>query len=243
MFKIALGLVFACWWALISPLTTEAAAPEASDACSWKQIPTNYLAHQEGVSPEVRLARDAYWDMSNPSKEPITPETLAGASGDVTLGSLSAPEIAVVPNRAVVTGTFSGSRSIFTATRYAIYTEVTFRIGRVFESVDNSLAANSAITVTVPGGAVTTQDRKTIHHLTQACDMFIQPSRTYLLVLSYHSLGTFYTLRDNWDITTGTIRPNTQLGKLRVEKGLSTLNGLSVEQLDSTLPALLSQHQ
>jgi hypothetical protein len=69
---------------------------------------------------------------------------------------------------------------------------------------------------------------------------FIQPQKHYLLVLSYHSDGDFYTLAKSWELSNGIVKPNSKLEQLRATKGKSTLAGLPENQIAASLPAMLA---
>jgi hypothetical protein len=85
------------------------------------------------------------------------------------------------------------------------------------------------------GGSVILPSGRTLHYLTQPQEVFLRPGMRYLLVLSYHSVGDFYTLGDDWDLSGGIVRPNTIRGQLVAREGRSSLSGLTVQQLGPAL--------
>lgn len=141
-------------------------------------------------------------------------------------------------------GTFTNHRSVLSASEFSLYTEVTVHVHEVFDDQSGSGAfANKDITILVGGGTVTLASGRILSYDTEPIRFSLQPAHKYLLVLSYHREGDFYAAMDDWDISDGTVRPNTAPGEYRAEHGLSSLSGLTVEQLGPALGKLLYGHQ
>jgi hypothetical protein len=132
-------------------------------------------------------------------------------------------------------------RSILTAAGRAIYTDITFRVHQVLQDRGGHALPGSDITVSITGGTVTTQSGQIISYLTQPRSLFLQPTKTYLLVLSYEEPGDFYTMAGNWDISDGTARPNTIRLRMKSDEGHSSLSGLTNDELIRTLKERLSE--
>jgi len=212
----------------------------AKAANAWMRIPTPYLARVANITPLTRVKRDQFWDnVAGPV--PLTPESALSTAVSDGVWLANEPEILEVPNRAVLTGTFVSYRSILTASGRAIYTDIAFRVHQVLQDRGGHALAGSDITVSITGGTVTTQSGQIISYLTQPRSLFLQPTRSYLLVLSYEEPGDFYTLAGNWDISDGTARPNTIRLQTKSDEGHSSLSGLTNDELIRTLKERLSE--
>lgn len=79
----------------------------------------------------------------------------------------------------------------------------------------------------------------TISYLIDPEQFFIQPQKRYLLVLSYHQDGDFYTLAQSWELSNGVVKPNSKLEQNRAAKGKASLAGVPEGQLAASLQTLL----
>jgi hypothetical protein len=209
----------------------------AKAANAWMRIPTPYLARVANITPLTRAKRDQFWDnVAGPV--PLTPESALSTAVSDGVWLANEPEILEVPNRAVLTGTFVSYRSILTASGRAIYTDITFRVHQVLQDHGGHALPGSDITLSITGG---TQSGQIISYLTQPRSPFLQPTRSYLLVLSYEEPGDFYTLAGNWDISDGTARPNTIRLRMKSDEGHSSLSGLTNDELIRILKERLSE--
>lgn len=154
------------------------------------------------------------------------------------------PETEIPPakDRVVLTGTFTTHRSVLSASEFSLYSEVTVHVDQVFEDQGASSAGPGGdVTIMLSGGTVTLASGRSLSYDTEPAQFCLQPDHKYLLVLSYHREGDFFLDRDDWDISDGTVRPNTGAGEYRAKHGLSSLNGLTVQQLGPALDKLLRQ--
>jgi hypothetical protein len=147
---------------------------------------------EDTVSPAIRYSRDQFWDRGIGARAPLTPETAGHYAVSEGSFPVDLPELPEVPNRAILIGTFSGFRSMLTASRRAIYTEVTVDVTQVFEDASNR-RPGSKITLLFAGGTVLTATGQEMSFLTQPRSYFMQPGRSYVLLLSYHHDGDFYS--------------------------------------------------
>src|SRR5215472_15485283 len=182
-------------------------------ANSWMLKPTPYLAWNQDISSSARAQRDANWDKAAFNKKPLT-------GPDVDLGNFSSctgdydmawepSDISIhVPNRAVLTATFSKFRSVLSASEISIYTEMTLQVDDVFQDQTGTghPFKNKNIDVLIYGGTVILRSGQTFSLATEPCDYAIEPGRKYLLVLSYQPAGDFYEPYDTWDISDGVVR-------------------------------------
>jgi len=53
--------------------------------------------------------------------------------------------------------------------------------------------------------------------------------------MSYHPEGDFYEVTDEWGISDGVVRPNTDRTRAYAKEGRSSLSGVSVRQIGAAL--------
>jgi|GEM_PF-2181592 len=180
---------------------------------SWWKIPANAWMKDPGSSSGslrdnsvVRRQRDAYFDGLIGHAAPLTLDNVA--SKVLGRGSFAGNrlEIPTVPDRRVLIAQFTSYRTIWTASKRSIYTEVTARVLDVFTA--DELRVGQDIVIAVPGGTVKDELGNALSFLTQPRQFFIQPGRTYLFVLGFKPFGDFYMLAKTWDLTNGVVEPN-----------------------------------
>jgi hypothetical protein len=219
-----------------SQATHQDAAKPAANA--WRFAPTPYLEWNKDISPLLRAQRDRYWDGVTHREWPLTVKKEDRAVGGPDHGDNGTqPEIPDVPDRAMLTATFTKDRSVLSASERSIYTEVTMNVQQVFEDEAGagSLAPHKDVTLPLVGGTVALKSGQILSDHVQPSDLSLQPGRSYLLVLQYHKEGDWYELKEDWDITDGVVRANTRWGQHLAKDGRSRLNGLAVENLGSVL--------
>jgi len=226
----------------VSQSTSKDSSKPAPNA--WMLIPTPYLDWNKGIAPSVRAERDKDADEGAAGQElPLTaphPDALGPGHG----GGVPRSDIRPDPNRVVLTGTFTTHRSVLSASEFSLYTEVTVRVDEVFEDRGASSAVHGGdVTIVISGGTVTLASGRTLTYGTEPVQFSLQPDHKYLLVLSYCREGNYFVVMDDWDISGGTVRPNTAPGEYRAKHGLSSLSGLTLEQLGPALGKLLNVAQ
>ena len=155
-----------------------------------------------------------------------------------------APELPLVPNRIILTATFTSHRSILSDSQRSIYTEVSFLVDDVLDDQSGrTITHGHDITVGLAGGSILTLSGERISYLVQPRKLFLQPDKKYLLVLSYKPDEDFYTAGDFWDISDGTVRVGSIRNESLRREGRSSLVGLTVDQLPEALNQLLAQTQ
>ena len=229
-----------------APASSQAAHDSKSKPApnAWMLTPTPYLEWNKDIAPSLRAERDKYADEGAAGQElPLTaphPDALGPGHG----GGISKTEIPPTLNRVVLTGTFTTHRSVLSASEFSLYTEVTVHVDEVFEDRGASSAVHGGdVTIMLRGGTVVLATGRVLTFNTQPIEFCLQPDHKYLLVLSYHREGDFFIVRGDWDISDGIVRPNTGPGEYRAKHGLSSLNGLPVQQLDTALGKLLQESQ
>jgi hypothetical protein len=212
--------------ALYVPAQTPPQKTSGPAANAWMKTPSG--AEILPSAPFHRSERDQFWDSTAATmRVPLTPDNAGAAALSEGAWSPNSPELPELPNRTILTATFTSFQSILTASGRTVYTDISFRVHDVIEGANAS--PNSSITVSIAGGTVKASDGKVISYLTQPRDMFLQPGRTYLLVLSYKPSVDFYTLGEDWDISDGTAKPNSYFGKWMFEHGHSSFAGKATD--------------
>ncbi len=245
---LAVGVVAQSQTTAVPAQTASVPAQTASQdapkpaANAWMLTPTPYGAWNQDISPALRAQRDRFWDQSAPQRLPLTaPNTDAMSVNSGQDGNGMGPEIKELPNRVILTGTFTGHRSVLSASELSIYTEVTMHVDQVFEdqTVSGHPFHDRDITLLLSGGTVTLRSGRILIHNTAPRRLFLQPSHKYLVVLSYHSEGDFYQYVDDWDVSDGTVRANTGWTDYLAQSGRSHLSGLTLQQLGPAVDKLL----
>jgi hypothetical protein len=220
--------------------TTTPQNEPATVANAWMMVPTQSMARLAGITESLRADRDRFWDSSMIAAQVPLTKAVVGAALSEGDGD-SGPEIPKISDRAILTATFVKYRSILTASERAVYTEVTFQVSDVYQVLGvGHIIPGSDVTVALPGGTVISSSGQLVSFLTQPRELFLQPGRKYLLVLSYRSVGDFYTVARHWDISDGVVRPNTSMEQMRAKNGRSSLSDIPTSQLGSKLSSLLS---
>jgi hypothetical protein len=236
-----------CW--LVAPAQTSKKDDGSKPAVdAWMQEPTPPSARNE-VTPELRAARDRFWDACSMSDRPLTSPgsgRVSGGSYDMTWDPY---EISIrTPNRVVLTATLMNHRSVLTTSEYSLYTEVILRVDKVYDDQSGRKApiAGHDVTMILYGGSVRMQDGTafTIKPASHPPD-FIEPGHKYLLVLGYQKDGDFFEYGDSWDMTTGILRATSSRDLYFAGGGQMhthpLLNGIPVELMDDAVSRALAQ--
>ena len=210
---------------------------------AWMKTPTP-MSSQDPVPVPVRALRDQLWDESGfPGsliKDPMI--RYAYVRQGCSFAMQDEPELPPVGNRAILTGTFVGFRSVITKSERMIYTDITFRVHDVLEDkTGRKTAPGPEITISVEGGTITTNSGQEISYVTNPSYDSLQPGHTYLVVLIYHADGDFYYDQQSWDISDGIVRPNSIRSQYFASHGLSTISGLTTAEMLRTVKKQLTQ--
>ncbi len=241
----AAGLAVSFAFGLHASAQTTSQDAQKPAANAWRLTPTPYLEWNKDISPSLREERDAYWDAATQRQFPLTIKAESVAVGGPDYGDDGKrPEIPDVPNRAILTATFTGERNVLSGSEKSIYTEITMRVQQVFEDKTGSgrLSPHKDITLILIGGTVALRSGQILSDHVQPSDRALQPGRSYLLALQYHREGNWYALKEDWDVTDGVVRVNTGWGQYLAKHGRSSLNGLAVDQLGTALSKELYAH-
>jgi hypothetical protein len=208
-------------------------------------VPTP-VSELTNVAPDLKNRRDLYFDRVAATlglTQPLTPEIAAGVVGLEGSRVAGHPILRAFPLRSIVIGTFKSSRSVFSASQKAVYTEITLHVTDVFEDTSAKIAPDADITLAFLGGTVKSSDGKIISLLTNPIQYSLQPSRKYVMVLRYQQAPEFYTVVRNWDFTDGVVRANSSAEHNIESRGGSPVLGLTKEQLTTYLKEQISQQK
>ena len=205
---------------------------------AWMLTPTPYLEWNKDISPSLRTERDRFWDEVTHREWPLTVKREDGAFGGPDgFDDGKQSEIPDVPDRVIVTATFTKARSVLSASEKSIYTEITMHLDQVFEDKTGSgrLAPHEDITLMMIGGTVALRSGRTLSDHVEPSELSLQPNRSYLLVLQYQKDGDWYELDEDWDVTDGVVRGNSGRTQYLAKHGRSLLDGLPVQQISAAL--------
>jgi hypothetical protein len=204
-------------------------------ANKWMKAPIDVRTQIDPVSSQDRPSRDAYWDNLIGASAPLSdPSTHAHP---IAIGDADpwAPELGDLGAGVLAIGKFETSRTILSASRRSVYTEIQFRIQRVFGHPDAPVREGQLVDLDRPGGTIIAPWGETLSYEIHPEQMGLQPQHAYLIRLGYHTAGNFYSggykTGELWDLTDGTVKPGNHLQKHRAEHGMSEINGLSVDAL------------
>jgi hypothetical protein len=204
--------------------------PPAS-ANDWMKAPTS-VSDPDPVPQDVRKLRDEAFDDAIGFSRPLQPGDDAPYGQELTA---EGPEIPDHPLRAIVIAKFTGYRSILSASRRSIYTEMTFHVSRVFEDVSGHAAAGADITLFKAGGTVRTESGQVLSYEVMPEPYSVKPNGTYLLILGYYEAVASYGELADWDLSDGTVKANTYIEVARVARYESTLVGLTQDEVTRKL--------
>lgn len=220
------------------------AAPDA-----WRDTPRNPATEIDPVPPEVRQKRDLY--MSQLLAQLVSPP---GYSGGCLIGSWlvgSTSEFGRIKGDAWIIGTFADFNVFPTiALQGATYTEIYVRVDHVIaQPSGTTLSAEQVIDTVVAGGAVERPGKPPLFFMHCPNKYSPQPGHKYLMQIFYNPETLSYSADWRWDLTDGTVRPNSEPDAWRAANGKSAIDGTSasdvgqrVRQIFTSLPKDAGKH-
>jgi hypothetical protein len=215
-------------------------------ANKWMKAPIDVTTQVDPVAAADRQARDAYWDgiigasapLSDPAARP-RPTPISDALGE-------APELGDLDQGVLIIGKFETYRTILSKSKRSIYTEIQFSVQHVFGHPSAPIQTGQLIDVDRPGGTIVAPWGSTLSSGLRPEQMGLEPQHVYLIRLGYDPVGNFYRggsrTSELWDLTDGAVKPGNSLQKHRAERGMSELNGLSVDALIHLLDRKYAEH-
>jgi len=198
----------------------------------WMRVPVELPSKGDPVSQVDRQARDDYWDNLIGASEPLSQPGARSRSMPLANAAPDLPEFGDLDDGVWVVGKIENYRTLLSASKRSVYTELDFRIQHVFGHPNvPSLSEGSQIDIDLPGGTIGAPWGATISYEVHPEKYYYQPGHTYLIALGYHPHGNFYTggpsnAAKRWDVTDGTIRPGNSLQAYRAANKKSEIDGL-----------------
>jgi len=203
----------------------------------WQLKAINLQSQVDTVSQATRDQRNAYWRVPLESAYNAS----KGAAGTITVGGgflRDAPELPNVKGAIWILATFQ-TFHVFAIDPdfHLIYTEMNFQVDQVISQPDDlNLSAGATVDLGTPGGRVRTPDGTFIASSIAPSDHDFQLGHKYLLLLTYEEqLGGEFILHKRWDITSGTVQPDTPDEIARANRGDSAIKGMTEHDLVSYL--------
>jgi hypothetical protein len=244
-----------CGLLLCSPLAPQSAEGRESidhlsqafvgAANAWRVNPIDEQSQVDPVSPQLRAAREKWmregFEMLRNMIGDLALETSGPTFGDEINGS----DVEQIPNSVWVVAKFE-SYHVFeyqlTPTVQRIYTEISYRTLQVIKRPDSSsLTAGSVFDECIGGGALREADGSIKQTIGSPAKYFQRPGETYLLQLTYDPVAQYYSTNRRWDVTSGTVVPDTDIQVAYAAERKSPISGLDLTQaiqyLESTLRA------
>jgi len=245
---VPLTLLF-CFAAAIGAQSTPSASPPQT-AQSQKTIPAvnpwrseakDLATEGDTVSPDVRAARDAYWNQAYP----VT-KTPSGSVATIGLGpgtSNPPQELDGIEIPLWVIGRFESFHVYATSNGVALYTEINFRVQHIFDGHPHTgLAEGQLIDIAIMGGAAISNGKRSEFGLNLNHWQLMQPGHTYLTFITpnLRNVGT-YNHGMSWDLTSGVVRPayDDYLGF--TTNGKSKIDGTPASTIVPRFQALIDQ--
>lgn len=216
---------------------------------AWMLTPIDVRSQEDRATSEDRLARDAYWDTIIGASAPLS-EPGARSPG-LGIGETT-PDMPEFPARlddgVWLIARFEGYGTFLANSHRSVYTEMYLRAIHIFGHPDvPGLAENSLLPADRPGGTVLTPWGATVTYEVHPNQYDFQPGHTYLVQLGYHPQGRFYSAGvllspRRWDLTDGTVRPNSHSEAHRYAQGRSEISGLKVSEMTQLLDRKFSAY-
>lgn len=214
----------------------QSGSPNSNEPANWRDVPVRLHAHPDTASASQRNARDQYWGQFFPA----TGGFLTTTRGRHPIQDL--PEIVNLLDAFWAVGTFTGY-DVYPISTAGIYTEMHFRIERVIGPSENtSLRGGETFDVGAPGGTIAMPSGEIAQQKgwEEAYQYPPIPNGRYLIQLVPVPQGSFYIVKDYWDLTTGKVKPVLPRAKFLAQNGNSRLTGTNEDQAIDIVQASLS---
>jgi len=212
-------------------------------ANAWRLSPVDEQSQVDPASPELRAAREKWmrggFEMLRKIFGDLALEDWTAAGGS----EINGYEIHRIPNSLWVVAKFE-SYHVFqyqlTPTVLRIYTEISYRtLQAVKQPGGSSLTEGSFLDECIGGGTLREADGSVKRSIGSPSKYFQRPGRTYLLQLTYDPVTKYYFTVRRWDVTSGTLVPDTDIQVAYAVQNQSPVSGLSlasaIQYLESAL--------
>jgi len=244
---VPLTLLFCFAGAIGAQSTPSASPPQSAQKAipaedSWRSEAKDLATEGDTVSPDVRAARDAFWNQRYPAP-PLSGGAVA-TSQPIHLPSSPPQELDGIEIPLWVIGRFESFHVYATSNGVGLYTEINFRVQHIFDGHSHpGLAEGQLIDIAIPGGAAISNGKRSEIELNQYDVVpIMQPGHTYLTYLSlYPHANGFYTLGQSWDLTSGVVQPVDDANKAFAASGNSKIDGTPASTIVPRFQALIDQ--
>jgi hypothetical protein len=249
---VPLTLLF-CFAAAIGAQSTQSATPSlivhrhVPPENSWRSEAKDLATEGDTVSPEVRKARDAYWNR----RLPVYTGTggIATSSGSATRTYTGPPkELEGIDTSIWIICRFQSFHVYATSGGGGLYTEMNVRVQHVFDGHPHpGLAEGLLIDIAIAGGAAISKGNRFESGLNEDYSPHIQPGHTYLTEVApcqqYFACsgGDFYFYGRTWDITSGVVQPVDNADVQFAASGNSRIAGTPASTIVPRFQALIDQ--
>src|SRR5205085_5026219 len=206
-------------------------------ANAWMLVPVDLHNQHDDVADANRRARDAYWDNVIGSRVPLSEP--GARLRDLPAADMLFQFPVEIPNPfdgyVLVIGRVGGYKTLLSSTERSVYTELEFRVETILGGPDIPLLRkDQVISIGRAGGTIIAPWGRLESYVRTPEKYDFSPGRTYFIAAGYHANGDFYTMHGiqrRWDLTDGTVVPDSPIEVARAQRGLAQLAGLSRQEL------------
>ena len=215
----------------------------------WRQTPVDLATQQDNVAPLTRAARNEYW-------KPKLNEYRVASQKGLDIGSPIVryvddrldPEISTNAGSIWVLAQFDHYRVIpitpdtqASASDLMLYTEIAFKINQIlWQPKVRLLKEGEYFDAEFEGGSAKTLQGEVLLQRIGSEKYFVQPKHSYLLQIVPSSMGTFYYIKKQWDITSGKAVPDCPGEVIRASHGRSRLKEMPVSDIPEYVRSSIS---
>jgi hypothetical protein len=198
-------------------------------ANTWQFTPVDLSKQTDQLPVAQRNQRTKYF------LELLRPELAASALGGGSAVSSSTylqtyEEIPHDPKSLWLLVTFA-DYSVIPLEQNGAYTEMHMVVNDViYNPSGDAIVKGSRLDADVGGGAYIDHNGRKHIFLTTPRRYAMKPGRKYIINASYNTVGGFYSINRHWDVTSGSLVPDTEQDSANVAIGHSHLAGLSTTQ-------------
>ena len=215
----------------------------------WRKEAVNLATQTDTVTPEIRKARDAYWNLVFPLQTGRNRTTIPNNGGIyVSTDNTPPKEFPGIQNHQWIIGRFESSHVYQTSKRGGLYTEINMRVQHVFSTQHQmGLAEGQLIDIALRGGAVIDNQSNRIDFLNANERPQMQPGHVYLISVEpcqqrfNCTIGNFYFPESTFDITSGVVQPVDYADSVYAATGGSKLTGTPASTIIPRFQQILDQ--
>lgn len=225
----------------LQPLPNHTGSGWNAAANRWQLAAIDPRSQSDTVTPDEREKRNAYWTRR---LQPVYDLNKRGFGVVYSPGAGFAddPEFPKVEGGGWVIATFENFHVFaIDPEQHLIYTEINLRVDQVLKASKTfRIVAGSEVDIGLDGGRIKSSDGNivTSSQLTPRRYDY-QPGHKYLLLLKRAEKENYYNTYERWDISSGFVKPDTELEKSRVALGRSSIAGMPADNLIGYLQSVL----